>query len=127
MRTPILFTVLTLFSLLLAGCGAPEPAPVASGLTITAETNPTPARVGDVEIVLTVKDAQGKPITGAFVYIFADHTDMTGMTMNGQAAEQGDGRYSIKANFSMSGNWKLNVEVKQGEKSVLQEVLLEIE
>jgi hypothetical protein len=46
------------------------------------------------------------------VDVSADHTDMTGMSMSGAATDQGLGKYSINANFSMSGNWKLTVYVR---------------
>ncbi len=36
---------------------------------------------------------------------------MSGMGMNGQATEQGGGKYSIKAGFDESGNWMLTVNV----------------
>jgi hypothetical protein len=37
---------------------------------------------------------------------------MTGMGMSGAATDQGGGRYSINANFSMTGNWKVTVYVR---------------
>lgn len=129
MRIPILFTTLLAFSLLLAACGGantPAPAPVLTAPSITVETNPSPALMGDLELVLTVEDAAGKPITGATVMVTADHTDMTGMSMTGQAIEQSDGRYAIQANFAMSGNWKLTVEVGKDSQVFTQELLLEI-
>jgi hypothetical protein len=129
MRTPILLTVFLAFSLLLTACGGsttPEPAPVSSSVVVTTETNPNPATMGDVEIILTVIDGAGSPITGATVMVTADHTDMTGMNMTGQATEQGGGRYSILANFSMNGNWMLKVEVKQSGQSVVREIPLVI-
>jgi len=127
MRTLILFTTIVVISFLLAACtagGNSETPPAAVGMIITAETNPTPAKVGDVEIILSVKDVQGNLITGAAVSVFADHTDMMGMNMTGQATEQGEGRYAIQANFSMSGNWMLKVDVKQDGQSVVQEIPL---
>jgi hypothetical protein len=59
-----------------------------------------------------VTDASGNPIEGATVDVSADHTDMTGMGMSGAATDQGAGRYSVNANFSMTGNWKLTVYVR---------------
>lgn len=37
------------------------------------------------------------------------------MGMSGAATDQGTGRYSINANFSMTGNWKLTVCVRNDE------------
>ena len=50
---------------------------------------------------------------GAKVDISADHTDMSGMSMNGLATEQENGEYAITADFSMSGTWKIIVSVQK--------------
>ncbi|MBI4733099.1 MAG: FixH family protein [Chloroflexi bacterium] len=129
MRTPTLISVLLVLPLLLAACigsAGPEPAPVSSSIVVTAETNPNPATMGNVEIILTITDEAGNPVTGATVMVTADHTDMSGMSMTGQATEQSNGAYAIQANFVMSGNWMLKVEVKQGSQSVIQEIPLVI-
>jgi hypothetical protein len=111
----VIFSMLVLMSVLLAACGAvaPTPAPSTTGkpVNIAVTTNPNPPVMGDVELIFTLTDANGNPIEGAAVDVSADHTDMSGMGMSGAATEQGGGRYAIKANFSMSGNWKLTVFV----------------
>ena len=118
MRKFIFTSVLVALSVLLAACGsAVTPADTTSSkqVNIKVETNPTPAMKGDMELILTINDANGNPIEGAKVDVGADHTDMMGMGMNGQATEQGGGKYSIKANFSDSGTWKLSIYVRKGE------------
>jgi hypothetical protein len=116
MRKLILIGLFVGFSVLLAACGtAAIPATSVSSkpVNIAVGTNPNPAMMGDIEIVLTITDANGSPIEGATVDVAADHTDMTGMTMSGLATEQSGGKYAIDANFSMSGNWKLTVYVRK--------------
>jgi hypothetical protein len=116
MRKLIFIGLFVGFSVLLAACGAAStPASSASSkpVKITIGTNPNPAMMGDIEIVLTITDANGKPIEGATVDVAADHTDMTGMTMSGLATEQSGGKYAINANFQHSGNWKLTVYVRK--------------
>jgi hypothetical protein len=102
-------SLLILLSFLLAACGSSD-----QTVNIEVESNPTPAAVGDIELVLTLTNSKGDPIEGATVEVFAHHIDMTGMDMSGAATEQGNGKYAIKANFSMSGNWKLTVSVRKG-------------
>src|SRR3990172_10793272 len=100
--------MLVLLSVILAACGgaaAPAELTTTKQVNIKLETNPSPAMKGDMELALIVTDANGIPIEGAKVDVSVDHTDMTGMGMSGLATEQGGGKYSIKANFSMSGNW----------------------
>ncbi|MBI4760217.1 MAG: FixH family protein [Chloroflexota bacterium] len=115
MRKLIFISMFVLMSVLLAACGSAAPTETASAqqVNIKVETNPSPAIMGDTELVLIITDANGSPIEGATVDVSVDHTDMSGMGMSGVAVEQGGGRYAIRANFSMSGNWKLTVYVRK--------------
>lgn len=118
MRKLIFINMLVVLSVLLAACGgAGTPADTTSSkpVNIKVESNPSPAVKGDMELVLTITDANGNPIEGAKVDVSADHTDMSGMGMSGLATEQGGGKYSIKATFSDSGNWILTIYVRKGE------------
>ncbi|GIV64113.1 MAG: FixH family protein [Chloroflexota bacterium] len=96
-------------------------------VNIAIETTPNPPVVGDVELVFRISDSQGLPVSGATVDVNADHTDMQGMTMSGLAVDQRDGRYSITANFPMSGNWKLTIYVRKGELDFKKEFEIQIQ
>jgi hypothetical protein len=115
MRKVTIGSLLVLLSVGLAACSSAA-IPAAEGsskpVNIKVESNPSPATTGDAELIFTITDADGNPIEGAKVDVSADHTDMTGMGMSGAATDQGGGRYSINANFSMTGNWKLTVYVR---------------
>jgi hypothetical protein len=116
MRKSIFISLLVLLSVVLAACGsAATPADTTSvkPVNIVLSSNPDPAVKGDVELVFTITDADGKAIEGAKVDVAADHTDMAGMGMSGLATEQGDGKYSIKAGFSDVGTWKLTLYVRK--------------
>lgn len=127
----ILSLVLLLFMIsLLAACAgtSPQDSPsVAAPVNISLATNPNPAKVGDLELRFTVTDEKGQPLTGADFDVFADHTDMAGMTMHGKATEQGNGVYSVTANFSMAGNWKLSVGVKKADLDYKQDIELKVQ
>lgn len=116
MRKAILISMLVVVPVLLVACGsAATPADTISSklVNIKVETNPTPTVMGDMEVIFTITDANSNPIEGATVDVSAKHTNMSGMDMNGTATEQGNGRYAIEANFSMSGAWKLTVYVRK--------------
>ena len=114
MRKIFLVNVIILMSILLIACGnAATPTTSSKPVNVKVETNPDPATMGDLELLLTITDANGQPIEGATVDVSVTHTDMTGMDMSGAATEQGAGTYAINANFSMSGNWKLTVYVRK--------------
>jgi hypothetical protein len=129
MRKRIFISIILLMSVLLAACGGAATPAATSGkpVNITVETNPNPPVMGDIELVLSVTDAKGNPIEGATVDVSADHTDMTGMDMSGAATEQGNGKYAIKANFSMSGNWKLKVYVRKDGLDYSEEIVFPIQ
>lgn len=115
MRRWLFVSLLVVLSVLLAACGGEVTPPAeisAKPVNINVGSNPSPAGVGDAELIFALTDASGSPIEGARVDVSADHTDMTGMGMSGAATDQGAGRYSINANFSMTGNWKLTVYVR---------------
>lgn len=128
MRKFIFISLLVALSVLLAACGnAPVDAASSKQVNIKAETNPTPAMKGDIELMFTITDANGNPIEGAKVDVGADHTDMTGMGMTGVATDQGGGKYSIKANFSEAGNWKLSIYVRKDALDYKEEIELQIQ
>ncbi|MEW5957916.1 MAG: FixH family protein [Chloroflexota bacterium] len=125
----LVMILLTSLTLVLAACGgasAPTPTPASAEAQILLTTNPNPPQSGDVELIVQVNDAMGQSIPDADVYIFADHTEMKGMDMNGKATAQGDGRYATTANFSMAGPWKVTVQVKKAPLDVVQEFNLEL-
>lgn len=129
-----ILTVLFVVALLLTACAGTSgqgagastegtPAPVKIELT----TNPSPPKSGNVEVIFKVTDSSGQPVTGADFDVIADHTDMRGMTMHGKASEQTAGQYAINADFSMSGKWKLTVQVQKENLNHKEEINLDIE
>jgi ABC-type glycerol-3-phosphate transport system substrate-binding protein len=125
MRKLIFMSVIVALSVLLTACGgAATPADTASSgpVNIKVETNPTPAMKGDIELMLTITDASGASIEGAKVDVSAEHPAMADMGMSGLATEQGGGKYSIKANFSDSGDWMLTIYVRKGELDYKEEI-----
>jgi hypothetical protein len=135
-------SLLVVLSVLLSACGgsaampmkdsAATSAPMMQGggakdVNIVVTSNPTPAVTGDVEVLFTITDKDGKPIEGAKVDVNAEHPSMAGMGMSGQATEQGGGKYSIKANFSDSGKWMLTVYVRKDGLDYKEEIEFEIQ
>ena len=115
MRRLFFVSLLVVLSVLLAACGGgttPTVETSSKPVNIKVQSNPSPAGVGDTELIFSITDGNGSPIEGARVDVAADHTNMSGMGMSGAATAQGAGRYSINANFSMTGNWKLTVYVR---------------
>jgi hypothetical protein len=116
-KYPRIIVFLALLTIVLTACGRVESSANqdTAKIDVKIETKPDPAVVGDVELILTITDLDGKPIEDARVDVSVDHIDMSGMTMDGPASEQGDGKFAIKADFSMSGNWEITVYVRKGD------------
>ena len=130
MRKFVFINLLVALSVLLAACGsAATPADTSSSgqVNIKLETNPAPAIKGDIELIFTMTDASGASIEGAKVDVSAEHPAMAGMGMSGQATEQGGGKYSIRANFSDSGDWVLTIYVRKGELDYKEDIELPIQ
>lgn len=117
-------------TILLAACSSgatPENLSSAEPVNIQVESNPNPPKMGDVMLTLVITDENGNPIEGARVDVSADHTDMMGMGLSGPATEQGEGKYAINANFSMSGNWKMTVYVRKDSLDYQEDIDLKIQ
>ena len=110
------FALIAVAMVVLAACSGASASFTKNEPTITVTTNPNPPMMGDIEIVIEVKDAAGKPVDGAAVSVVASMSGMPmGDPLRGQATDQGNGRYSIKAPMSMSGTWDVTVRLdKQG-------------
>ncbi|MFN7035630.1 MAG: FixH family protein [Bellilinea sp.] len=116
MRKWFLFVVFFAgFFFLLTACSAngAESQDPSKPVNVRVESNPDPAKVGDITFTVYLTDEKGNPLEGAQVEVAMEHTDMMGMTMSGSASEQGGGKYVIQANVSMNGNWKMTVVVNK--------------
>ena len=94
------------------GASAPAASFEGRGLRVEVSMASGPARVGENELRLRVRDTQGKPIDDASVTVQYSMS-MAGMpTMAGRAKADpiGDGEYRAKAKLEMAGTWKVAVE-----------------
>ena len=72
---------------------------------MTHDVSPQPPRVGPLTIILTVRDAAGKPATGVRVNLEGNMSH-AGMTPVFAAAKETEpGRYSSTMELSMAGDW----------------------
>ena len=107
-------TISLAFAVLLVACNLP-PTPVPtlnpSGPKVELTTNPSPLKVGDAELIVNVKDKNGRPVEGAEVNVSYSMTTMSMGTTSGKATDEGGGRYTIKTNFGHTGNLKFTIQV----------------
>ena len=107
--------VLLIAMFVLSACSFEPARSPAAGPSTTAllKTSPDrPAPMQEALLELTLRDAQGRPVTGAAVSL--DLT-MPGMAMppNRPAiSEVGNGVYTARAFFTMAGEWQVRAVVK---------------
>ena len=86
-------------------------APAASGsVSITAVTTSLP-KSGDNALIISVTDAQGKPVDGAKITASVAMTSMDMGTTHPAVTERGVGQFAATVNFSMAGPWRVTVKV----------------
>lgn len=85
----------------------------ADGLTLVFSTDPTPARMGENRILLTVTDETGKPVLNAKIQLtFTMPTPgMTPATVSMAAGKSGT--YEATVNLGMAGQWDLTVTIQR--------------
>ena len=101
-----------------SGSGGQASSTSSEGLLVTLNTNPAPPQLGQVELIVDVKDANGRAVDGASVTLKADMIGHSMGDLSGQATSQANGRYAIRANLSMAGEWQVDVQVKTADKDV---------
>lgn len=126
---PIVFLAV---ALLVSACmPVATPTPASPGTPeITVSTNPDPPNsLIETELIFDVKDANGQPLTGATIAVLADMVGHSMGMMQGQASEQGNGRYATSVSFVMGGDWKVTVEVRDGQENLIhrQDVVLPVQ
>ena len=100
--------------LLLTACGQPPtpiPTPAPNGPRIEFITNPSPLKMGDAELIVMVKNKDGKSVEEAEVTISYNMTTMNMGNTSGKATDEGGGRYTIKTSFNHAGNLKFTIQV----------------
>ena len=70
---------------------------------------PTPMR--EVTLRLTLRDAQGQPMSGATVQFDLTMPGMQMPTNQPQVMEVGNGVYQAQAIFTMAGEWQVRADV----------------
>lgn len=81
---------------------------------------------GNVELQFSVVNHTGQPVKDADLEVLAEHANMSSMTIQVKAVDRGAGRYTVDANFSMPGLWKVTFEVKKGSLEHRQAIMLKI-
>lgn len=98
--------------LVVVGCGqVAAEVQTAERLMIDLAVEPSPPAVGEATLIVTVTDADGKPVNGATVRAHGD-MDHAGMEpVSGETATADAGVYRVPITWTMGGGWILDVTV----------------
>lgn len=95
--------------LFLAGCQRrPE---ARDGVSVEHEINPQPPRVGTARVALRVRDAAGRPVSGARVTLEGNMAHAGMRPVFAEASESEPGRYESALEFTMGGDWVVLVRL----------------
>lgn len=122
------------FVALVASCNRPAeqppthdtPAPAVAPtqpLDITFRTEPDPPKSGETSVEVSVRGANGQPVTDAAVSAQFYMPPMTEMKMPEMRntiplSHEGGGRYGGKGSIMMAGKWDVTVIVKRGAEEI---------
>jgi len=103
-------------TVLIASCS--RPADSSTFVAIEHQVSPEPARIGPATITLKLADSAARPITGAHIAIEADMSHAGMSPSFAEAKETDPGRYEVRLEFPMAGDWVilLHVTLPDGKK-----------
>jgi nitrogen fixation protein FixH len=80
-------------------------------LSVAAVFQPNPPKQGTETILVTVKDAAGKPVKGAVVTVGSNMPTMSMSGPTAKARDNGNGTYTAKTEVNFATKWTFDVEV----------------
>lgn len=108
---------IALLLLLVAGCRQQTPEASTTNLNIDLRVEPENPVIGAAVLVITVTDADGSPVENAQVSARGDmnHAGMVPVLAEAESSEAGE--YSIPFEWTMAGDWfvEVTVELPDGE------------
>lgn len=102
------------------GGAQPEAADQAPDVAVTFAVSPDPPAVGWSTVVVTLTDAQGRPIQGARVALRGDMNHPGMRPVLAEAADAANGQYTAQFGWTMAGDWFVIVtaELPDGRQAV---------
>lgn len=102
------------------GAAQPEAADQAPDVAVAFAVSPDPPAVGWSTVVVTLTDAQGRPIEGARVALRGDMNHPGMQPVLAEAAGAADGQYTAQFGWTMAGDWFVVVtaELPDGRRAV---------
>jgi len=97
-------------ALVVSGCHSEEQSP--AEINTEVSFSPSPPQVGKAEIVLTAKDASGRPVNVNALQVEGNMNHAGMKPVFAELMSKGTGRYEGTMEFTMGGDWFLIVTGK---------------
>ena len=109
MKRIFLLVLLITLCLIAAGCRRSGTTADEQNIEMTMEVEPESPSVGDAELVITITDSEGSPVSGATLDIRGDmsHAGMAPVLAEGISGE--NGVYRVPFEWTMAGDWIVTV------------------
>lgn len=119
-----LFVVTMLLAALVgvAGCGRSQSgtAEITDTYQVTFATEPAQPAIGDGLVIITLKDAAGKPVDGARIAVEANMNHAGMVPVNAESAGSQGGEYRIPLKWTMGGAWYVDARITLPDGQVIQ-------
>jgi hypothetical protein len=104
------------------GCGRSQPAAneVQDTYQVTFATEPVQPLIGDGVVIITLKDAAGKPVDGARIAVEANMNHAGMVPVNAESGASQDGVYRIPLRWTMGGAWYVDARITLPDGEVIQ-------
>lgn len=104
------FIVLAL--IVMAGCGRMQAGnmPAQDGFAMSMVAQPSPPVVGDGQLIVTIADPTGKPVTDARLEVEGNMSHAGMKPSFGTVTAAADGQYAIAIRWTMAGDWYVDIK-----------------
>jgi hypothetical protein len=108
----VILSAVVILLLAVAGCGRIRSAGTApqDGFSVTMTAQPAPPMVGDSQLVVTLHDPAGKPVTGARLEIEGNMNHAGMKPSFGKVTAAETGQYMVAIQWTMGGDWTVDIK-----------------
>lgn len=122
MKFRLIFILLSLCTVIITGCReSAQPTAEATDIHMTLTVDPTPAKVGDAALLITITDSTDHPIDVQKLTVRGDMTHAGMVPVMGEEAIKTDEGYRVPFAWSMGGDWIVTVEATLNDGQVVSQ------
>jgi len=103
--------IVVLLVFLMAGCGRMQPTGAPQdGFSLTMAAQPSPPVVGDGQLIVTLHDPDGRPVSDARLQVEGNMNHAGMKPSFGVITAAADGQYTVAIRWTMGGDWYVDIK-----------------